>query len=355
MADAPSLPGNTVAAARLRVGEALLAHARSLGIPDLPADRLAQMTDAGAKLLEGLSPSELQNLSPASGAVMNAAMTSFNQVYGQLSETQLRALKSGIDPANLAAVQAFAAGGFIGGVLAGGGASGAAALLGGRANYRAALDGIDGVSLQKMASYSAAYGDVGLGTGTIALFAKVDLDRSSYDAFTKEGYSRGAIKEAASDTNALGWKGADAVADAIHAPDALRNAAIAAVNAETDAGRAACERRMEAVYDGLAPDQKAKAAPFIRRLNATHQIDAANAPELSRVASDADLISNPAVAADPKALKSTRAAMDAVAARATGGDASDFVAALDLSDSAALPAAATRPVRKPGAGPAPAN
>jgi hypothetical protein len=354
MAETPSPPEHAVAVARLRIAEALLAHARSLGIPDLPSDRMAQMTDTGVKLLEGLSLSELQNLSPASGAVMTAAMTSFNQVYGQLSETQFRALKLGIDPTNISAVRALAEAGSGAALLAAGVVGGA--LAGGRANYRATLDGIDGVSPQKMAAYSAQYADAGLATATVALFAKVDLDRDSYDAFTKEGYSRSAITGAASDTNALGWKGKDAIDDTIHAPDALRDAAIAAVNATTAEDRARREQELERVYEGLTPEQQQQAAPFIRRLNATHTIDAANAPEVARAASDADLIANPTVATDPVALRTTRSVVDAAAARATSAEASDFVAGLDLpASTTADVAATTRPARKPLPGPAPAN
>jgi hypothetical protein len=353
MADTPSKPETAVAFARLRIAEAVLAHARALGIPDLPSDRLAQMTDTGVKLLEGLSPSELQNLSVASGALMNAAMASFNQVYGQLSETQLRALKLGVDPTNIAAVQALAASGV---VVASGGAFGAAALVQGRANYRASLDGTDGLSPQKLTSYSSQYADAGLGTATVALFAKVDLDRGSYDAFLKQGYSSRAVNAAASDTNALGWTGADAVGDTIHAPDALRAAAIAASNAKTEAERAAGERELERVYNGLSPEQKEQSARFIRRLNATHQIDAQNAPDLARAASDAELTANPLVSAAPGALRLTRETVDAAAARATGNDASDFVAGLDLPGSTTTGQAATaRPVRKATPGLAPTN
>jgi hypothetical protein len=300
MADAPSQPTQAVAVARLRVAEALLAHARAMGIADLPADRMAQMTDTGVKLLEGLSLSELQNLSPASGAVMTAAMAGFNQVYGQLSETQLRALKLGIDPTNISAVRALAEAGSGAAFFAAGAVGGA--LAGGRANYRAALDGTDGISSQKMAAYSAQYADVGLATATVALFAKVDLDRGSYDAFVKEGYSGGAIKDAAADTRALGWKGPDAVGDTIHAPDALRDAAIAAVNATTDEDRAKREQELERVYEGLTPEQQQKAAPFIRRLNATHTINAANAPEVARAASDTALASERSAGGDKAQL-----------------------------------------------------
>jgi hypothetical protein len=340
--DDQNRPESALVIARTRVGEAIVAHARAIGILDLPADRLASMIEHTVKLLEGLSPSELSNLSPSNGQLVTAVATSFNIVYGQLSEGQLRAMRQGIDPGNAAAVQAFLSGGLQGAMFG----SGAAGLPGGRANYRAALDGVDGVSPQKMVSYSAQYGDLGIGTGTIALFAKVDLDRGSYDAFTKEGYSRAAIKDAASDTNALGWKGADAVDDTIHAPDALRNAAIAAVNATTDADRTAREQKLEAVYEGLTPEQKEQAAPFLRRLNATHVIDAANAPEVARATSDADLRATSKV--EGTAILNAATAPSVIRAAGQSITASEADVDAMFGQAQPKPAVAARSVASPG-------
>jgi hypothetical protein len=348
----PSATEFLTSVARLRIAEAILAHARSMGISNLPADRMAQMTDTGVKLLEGLSLSELQNLSSASSQVMQAALTSFNQVYGQLSESQLRALKQGIDPTNIPAVQAFAAGLPAGMLLAG--AMGAAALAGGRANYRGVLDGGDGVSPQKLANYASQYGDLGLGAATISLFAAVDLNRKSYDALAREGYSDAAIKGAAADTKALGWKGADAVADTAHAPDALRNAAIALVNARTDSDRANSEQELERIYDGLSPEDQAKAAPFLRRLNSTHHLDAERTPDLARAVSDEALAATRGASAE-------KAALDAVQRRTVAADqgqsqaaAEDhLLASLDVgpAPTPAKPTPAARAPRGPGASP----
>lgn len=350
MTGAPGRTESAIAIARVRVGESVAAHARSIGILDLPADRFAMMVDHAVKLLETLSPSELANLSPGTGQLAAAVTSSFNAVYGQLNEGQLRALRHGIDPGNLAAVQAFLASGE-NGILVGGGAFGTA-LHGGRANYRAALDGIDGVSPQKLAAYSAQFGDLGFNQATVGLFAAVDLDRRSYDGFLKQGYSVGAIKDAASDTKALGWTGSDAVGDTIRAPDVLRDAAIAAVNAKTDDERAARIDELGKVYEGLSEAEKERSEPFVRRLNDTHANLRLNlGDEAARDQADTTLANAAPIAID-RELDSAYA--HASARAETAGEATAIAQVDDVFGAASLkpePKAPTVPVRAPAAGP----
>jgi hypothetical protein len=339
MSAANVLPESAMAIARARIGESIAAHARSIGILDLPADRVALITDHVVKLLEGMPPSEIANLSPSSGPLMTAVATSFNMVYGQLSEGQLRAMKQGIDPSNLAAVQAFLSGG-LQGVTLGGGASGATGLPGGRANYRGTLDGVDGVSAQKMASYTSQYADLGFDQKAIGVFAAIDLDRASYNAFAKEGYSSSEIKDAAADTKVLGWKGKDAFADAIHAPEEIRKAGVAFAGAKTDEERATREDELERIYEGLSPDEKAKATPFLRRLNATHKIEAEIAPEIARAISDNSLAATRAVTGD-------KAELDAAQRQTTAADRGLSQDAADANLLASLDVGAGEPTAKP--------
>lgn len=335
----------TKAMARVRIAEAIAAHARSLGIPSLPGERLAQMVDtAAARLFETLSASQIASLSSGDGNVMAAAITSFSQVYGQLSEIQLHALRLGIDPANLSAVRALAAGALDGsngvpGAIAA--AVGVGGRPGGRPDYHV-MDTVAGVSAEKLASYTAQYGDLGLDRSAVAVFAAIDLNRTAYEHFRKEGYSTAAITVAAADTKALGWKGADAFGDTVHADKGLREAAIAWVTAKDGGGgdAAARERELERVYEGLSPDAKDKSAPFLKRLNETHKLDAERAPAAAAAASDSSLRG-----------KTAGAGTDlAAATRSVREEAGKLSLAADVDG--VLGTAPTRPA-KPGPGPAP--
>ena len=88
------------------------------------------------------------------------------------------------------------------------------------------------------AEFARSFAGTGMMGGILRTFADVGLDRSTFNAFRREGFSKAQIVDNARDSKVLGWKGKDDLSIAQHASTEARKAAVATEQAKTPEARA---------------------------------------------------------------------------------------------------------------------
>jgi hypothetical protein len=280
-----ALPESQQARLRMMISELQRSQAAGLGIPFLPEALAMSGTESALNHLKALPPGQLPALRSDSAPLIAAATVGLNTAINQLTEPQRAALRRGLDPAQQGLQGAPPATGF-GRFLLG---IPEEMLARNSARYAALRTQDDARNAAQQ------FAGLGLAAGTIGTFTAIGLDRTGYDLYRAQGFSKTHIAATARDARALGFQGRDDIDIAMRAPTDLRSAGAAVANAKTPAEKAAAQRRYDELvnrYEKL-PDgdpRKDHALRFIRRANAGHVKKAQHDVRGARDMSDAGVV-----------------------------------------------------------------
>ncbi|MCA1515644.1 hypothetical protein [Bradyrhizobium sp. NBAIM01] len=91
-----SLPESEDAVRNLKASESVQSAFLSVGIPSPPGDVAALITNHVKEAVQGISLSQVANMSPGSGELGLAAVQGVNQFMNSLTPAQLAAVKAGV-------------------------------------------------------------------------------------------------------------------------------------------------------------------------------------------------------------------------------------------------------------------